>query len=506
MAQTADRPRRLGARRHRARDPDHRPGRRQLPVVRLPLPVRGVSRTSSARHFNDAFIAELDATTWTTAPLSTDPTISGLENDFALDPDGHPVTINSTGQSRMSPADAAGTPYGGATAPLRAKTAGHARVSTRSTSRSSIRAIRRLDSAGLRRRAARRATSQPRPACAARRPSGPALAITGPAPASPRARASRRSPARPATRPGDAPTVTVRIFNGADTVRRAGQTLTAPRTGTSWSVTPTTPLPAGTYTAQASQAAANGGTGVSPPVDLHRSCSRATATTTGSSTTRTPSTARCRRCPASPSTSASSRATSHQVPGRPGRRAPPARRRASCRSRARRTSRSARSSTPRKGRVALTSAADTGGKKTQTSDFYQGIFQVKQTVPKKKPKKPKALITDLVLKGAAAAVAVRAAEGRAGGGRQQEEGPQVGPRPALGQRQGQVPHLGQVQLGDGARHDLARPGSLRGHADQGHARHGPGGGLQAPQDGDRQGRAQLPRAGPARGEQGTGKK
>ena len=121
-----------------------------------------------------------------------------------------------------------------------------------------------------------------------------------------------------------------------------------------------------------------------------------------------------------------------------------------------------------KGRVALTSAADTGGKKTQTSDFYQGIFQVKQAVPKKKPKKAKALITDLVLKGELAAVAVRSAQGRAGRGRQQEEGPEVGPRPALGQRQGQVPHLGQVQLGDGARHDLAGPGPLRGHADQGH--------------------------------------
>ena len=53
----------------------------------------------------------------------------------------------------------------------------------------------------------------------------------------------------------------------------------------------------------------------------------------------------------------------------------------------------------RAGRVALTSAADTGGAKTQTSDFYQGIFAVKQSVPKKKPKKPKALITDLVMKG-----------------------------------------------------------------------------------------------------------
>jgi hypothetical protein len=51
------------------------------------------------------------------------------------------------------------------------------------------------------------------------------------------------------------------------------------------------------------------------------------------------------------------------------------------------------------GRVALTSAADTGGVKVQSSDFYQGIFQVKQTVPKKKPKKPAALTTDLVMKG-----------------------------------------------------------------------------------------------------------
>ena len=52
-----------------------------------------------------------------------------------------------------------------------------------------------------------------------------------------------------------------------------------------------------------------------------------------------------------------------------------------------------------KGRVALTSASDTGGAKTQTSDFYRGIFQVKQTVPKKKPTKPAALTTDIVMKG-----------------------------------------------------------------------------------------------------------
>jgi hypothetical protein len=51
-----------------------------------------------------------------------------------------------------------------------------------------------------------------------------------------------------------------------------------------------------------------------------------------------------------------------------------------------------------KGRIALTSAADTAGAKTQTADFYQGIFQVKQSVPNKKPKKPAPLVTDLVLK------------------------------------------------------------------------------------------------------------
>jgi hypothetical protein len=53
----------------------------------------------------------------------------------------------------------------------------------------------------------------------------------------------------------------------------------------------------------------------------------------------------------------------------------------------------------KKGRVKLTSAADTAGKKTQASDFYDGIFQVKQALPKKKSKKAVALTTDIVLKG-----------------------------------------------------------------------------------------------------------
>ena len=52
----------------------------------------------------------------------------------------------------------------------------------------------------------------------------------------------------------------------------------------------------------------------------------------------------------------------------------------------------------RKGRVELTSAADTGGKKLQTAQFYDGIFQIKQSVPRKMPKKAKALVTDLLLR------------------------------------------------------------------------------------------------------------
>ncbi|MGZ6671843.1 MAG: FG-GAP repeat domain-containing protein [Solirubrobacteraceae bacterium] len=76
-----------------------------------------------------------------------------------------------------------------------------------------------------------------------------------------------------------------------------------------------------------------------------------------------------------------------------------------------------------KGRVALTSAADTAGKKTQTADFYQGIFQVKQSVPKKKPKKPAALITDLVMKGQIARSQCAPLKGARAAGADKKKGP-----------------------------------------------------------------------------------
>jgi hypothetical protein len=70
----------------------------------------------------------------------------------------------------------------------------------------------------------------------------------------------------------------------------------------------------------------------------------------------------------------------------------------------------------RKGRVSLTSAADTAGKKTQAANFYDGIFQIKQALPKKKPKKATALVTDIVLKGqlSRASCSIRSADKKKG--------------------------------------------------------------------------------------------
>ena len=66
-----------------------------------------------------------------------------------------------------------------------------------------------------------------------------------------------------------------------------------------------------------------------------------------------------------------------------------------------------------KGRVALTSAADTGGAKTQTSDFYQGIFQVKQTRAQEEAQEAHGADHRSGDEGSDRAVAVRAVEGRA---------------------------------------------------------------------------------------------
>jgi uncharacterized repeat protein (TIGR01451 family) len=65
--------------------------------------------------FNDAFIAELDSTTWTTSGSSIN-----APNNFAFDPTGNVISVNGTGVADMSLAEAGNTPYGGATTELRA--------------------------------------------------------------------------------------------------------------------------------------------------------------------------------------------------------------------------------------------------------------------------------------------------------------------------------------------------------------------------------------------------
>jgi hypothetical protein len=67
--------------------------------------------------YNDAFIAELDTSNWTTSGSTIN-----APNNFAFDPDHQPITINSTGATHMTAAEAAGTVYDGATPLLVAQT------------------------------------------------------------------------------------------------------------------------------------------------------------------------------------------------------------------------------------------------------------------------------------------------------------------------------------------------------------------------------------------------
>jgi hypothetical protein len=70
--------------------------------------------------FNDAFIAELDHSTWRAASTA-DPAISAPDN-FARDRKGNPVRINRSGIETMRRANARGTTFDGATRLLRAST------------------------------------------------------------------------------------------------------------------------------------------------------------------------------------------------------------------------------------------------------------------------------------------------------------------------------------------------------------------------------------------------
>jgi hypothetical protein len=70
--------------------------------------------------YNDAFIAELDNSSWTAA-TKDDPTVRAPRN-FARDRKGNPIRINRAGVETMRRRNARGTTYDGATRLLRAST------------------------------------------------------------------------------------------------------------------------------------------------------------------------------------------------------------------------------------------------------------------------------------------------------------------------------------------------------------------------------------------------
>ncbi|HEY7618725.1 MAG TPA: hypothetical protein VH834_03085, partial [Solirubrobacteraceae bacterium] len=244
-------------------------------------------------------------------------------------------------------------------------------------------------------------------------PLGPAIAITAPSVA---ATVDTPTPTLTGTagnNTGDSPSVAVRLYNGAVPAGAPVQTLTVPRSGTTWAAT-TAPLAPGQYTAQATQANTTGTTtanGVSAPATFTVAQPRALVPGGGGSQavgdrdhdgipdnldTSDGS------LPPIPGKSFDARVVSGTVyikyPAGKGPRAVKPLKGFVPLKGAANVPMGSQLDT-RKGRVAVTSAADTGGVKTQASDFYDGIFAVKQALPKKKSKKPVALITDLVLKG-----------------------------------------------------------------------------------------------------------
>ena len=211
--------------------------------------------------------------------------------------------------------------------------------------------------------------------------------------------------------------MTVRIYNGALAGRRAGADAGGPRAGTTWSAQAAALAP-GQYTAQATQANAQAQRRQRAD-DLHGRRPAAGAgpgAAGGGSSSQQSSGDRDNdgipddqdtsdgSLPPVPGKTFDARVVSgerlHQVPaghGAAGGGHPAEGVRAAQGRGEHPDGRAARHAQgPRGGDVG---GATRAASKTQTADFYDGIFQVKQSTPKTKPKKPQALITDLVLKG-----------------------------------------------------------------------------------------------------------
>jgi hypothetical protein len=72
--------------------------------------------------FNDGFIAELDETTWDTSTTTTGSPVIDAPRNFATDPAGNVISVNSTDPANVAAANARGTTYDAATRILRAST------------------------------------------------------------------------------------------------------------------------------------------------------------------------------------------------------------------------------------------------------------------------------------------------------------------------------------------------------------------------------------------------
>jgi hypothetical protein len=358
--------------------------------------------------YNDAFVAELDGSSWTT-PASLSPGITDPAA-FTFGPD-KPVTINS---ASMSPAEAAGTPYGAATAPLQGQVfvAAQPNVPQRQLYLSLFDNGDRLDDSAVFIDNIRINANATQASC----PSGvTSLAPAAPAITAPSVSATvdTQTPTLQGTATGPG-TVTVRLYNGALPAGAPVQTFAASRSGTTWSATAPQPLAPGDYTAQATQTN-NGISGFSPPLTFTVAAPRAAPPAAGGSGNSQQQAVGDRdndgipddvdtsdgSLPPVPGKTFDARVVSGNVfikyPAGTGPRATAPKGFVPLQGAAN-VPMGAQLDT-RKGRVAVTSAADTGAVKTQTADFYDGLFQVKQTLPKKKPKKPTALITNMVMKG-----------------------------------------------------------------------------------------------------------
>ena len=362
--------------------------------------------------YNDAFIAEVAPNSsgqsqW----LAMGTTIQKLDQDFAVTSDGKPITVKSTGVATMSPAEAAGTPYAAATVPLRAQvpvTPGDILLlffslfdHGNATGDSAV----FIDQLGFTNATCSRGVVS----------LGPAVAITGPTVAATVNTATPTLTGTAGNAAGDAPTVTVRIYNGAVPAGAPVQTLSAPRIGNSWSAQ-TAALAPGQYTAQATQANAQAD-GVSAPTTftVPPGAAGTGGAAGGGSSSQQGQGDRDNdgipddqdtsdgSLPPGPGKTFDARVVSGDVfikypPGTGPRAAVTPLKGFVPLQGAANVPMGAQLDT-RKGRVAVTSAHDTSGRAAQTADFYDGVFQVKQSVPRTKPKKAKALITDLVLKG-----------------------------------------------------------------------------------------------------------